>query len=207
MNTTAAAKVKTLAIFGAGPGLGAAVAARFGREGYRVALVARRAGPLEERVAELGRAGVHAAPFPGDLTDIGGIPALVRAIEEKLGAIDVALYAPVTADVAKVHKIDDRKGGDRAIDKDALDVLRREPGRDRRAVRGARRRPSCDSEVRRAVTHQRRRGARRPGACEEARQEGSRDIATTYPLPARAAKMLPPDSPLFSSHTRQRRCL
>jgi short-subunit dehydrogenase len=106
MNTTAAANGKTLAIFGAGPGLGASVATRFGREGYRVALVARRAGPLEERVAELGRAGVDAAAFPGDLTDIGGIPALVRAIEEKLGAIDVALFAPVTADVHFVPAVE-----------------------------------------------------------------------------------------------------
>ncbi|RUW02840.1 SDR family NAD(P)-dependent oxidoreductase, partial [Mesorhizobium sp. M1A.F.Ca.IN.022.05.2.1] len=48
---------KTIAIFGAGTGLGASRATRFGREGYRVALVARRAAPLQERVAELASAG------------------------------------------------------------------------------------------------------------------------------------------------------
>lgn len=106
MSTTTTASRKTLAIFGAGPGLGASVAARFGREGYRVALVARRAGPLEERVAELKRAGIEATAFPGDLTDIGGIPALVRAIEEKLGAIDVALYAPVAAEAHFVPAVE-----------------------------------------------------------------------------------------------------
>lgn len=86
---------KTIAIFGAGPGLGASLAARFGREGYRVALVARRAEPLQERVAELGRAGIEAAAFPADLGQVDGIPALVRSIEARFGAIDVAVYAPV----------------------------------------------------------------------------------------------------------------
>jgi NAD(P)-dependent dehydrogenase (short-subunit alcohol dehydrogenase family) len=32
---------RNIAIFGAGPGLGRSVALRFGREGFRVALVAR----------------------------------------------------------------------------------------------------------------------------------------------------------------------
>jgi len=86
---------KTIAIFGAGPGLGASLAARFGREGYRVALVARRAEPLQERVAELAAAGIEAAAFPADLGKLEGIPALVQAIEQRFGAIDVAVYAPV----------------------------------------------------------------------------------------------------------------
>jgi short-subunit dehydrogenase len=55
---------KTMAIFGAGTGLGSSVATRFGREGYRVALVARRAAPLQELVADLAKAGVEAQAFP-----------------------------------------------------------------------------------------------------------------------------------------------
>ncbi|MET3524004.1 SDR family NAD(P)-dependent oxidoreductase [Mesorhizobium abyssinicae] len=86
---------KTIAIFGAGAGLGASLAKRFGREGYRVALVARRAAPLQERVDELASAGIEAAAFPADLTNLDGIPALVRSIEERQGSIDVAVYQPV----------------------------------------------------------------------------------------------------------------
>lgn len=93
---------KTIAIFGAGTGLGASLATRFGREGYRVALVARRVAPLEERVAELARAGIEAAAFPADLTNLDGIPALVHAIEQGFGAIDVAVYAPVPSDIGFV---------------------------------------------------------------------------------------------------------
>jgi NADP-dependent 3-hydroxy acid dehydrogenase YdfG len=55
---------KVLALLGAGPGLGAALGRRFGREGYRVALVARRPGPLEAVAAGLRAAGVKAAAFP-----------------------------------------------------------------------------------------------------------------------------------------------
>ncbi|NUP09144.1 MAG: SDR family NAD(P)-dependent oxidoreductase [Polyangiaceae bacterium] len=105
MSTTSKTKSRTIAIFGAGTGLGASVAARFGREGYRVALVARRAGPLEERVAELSRAGIEAAAFPADLTNRASIPALIRSIEDKLGAIDVVLYAPVTPEVGFVPAV------------------------------------------------------------------------------------------------------
>jgi short-subunit dehydrogenase len=106
MSTPSKTTKKTLAFFGAGPGLGASVADRFGREGYRVALVARKAGPLEERVAELRRAGVEAVAFPADVTNLAGIPALVRSIEDRCGTIDVAVYAPVTADVHFVPAVE-----------------------------------------------------------------------------------------------------
>jgi short-subunit dehydrogenase len=99
-------KQKTIAIFGAGTGLGSSVATRFGREGYHVALVARRAAPLQELVAELAKAGVEAQAFPFDLTDIAGIPAFIRSIEDELGPIDVAVYAPVALDIAFVPALD-----------------------------------------------------------------------------------------------------
>jgi short-subunit dehydrogenase len=97
---------KTITIFGAGSGLGASLALRFGREGYRVALVARRAAPLGERVAELAREGIEAAAFPADLTSLDSIPALVRSIEERFGAIDVAIYAPVPSDTGFVPAVE-----------------------------------------------------------------------------------------------------
>jgi short-subunit dehydrogenase len=99
-------KQKTLALFGAGPALGASLAARLGGEGYRVALVARRAGPLEERVAELRRAGITADAFAADLTNLAGIPALVRSIEATCGSIDVAVYAPAPTDVGFVPAVE-----------------------------------------------------------------------------------------------------
>ncbi|MBB4168842.1 SDR family NAD(P)-dependent oxidoreductase [Rhizobium sp. BK538] len=106
---------KTIALFGAGTGLGSSLALRFGREGYRVALVARRAGPLEERVAELAKAGIEAAAFPADLTNLDGIAPLVRSIEERFGSIDVAIYAPVPSDAGFVPAVELDAGKLRAV--------------------------------------------------------------------------------------------
>jgi NAD(P)-dependent dehydrogenase (short-subunit alcohol dehydrogenase family) len=88
---------RTIAIFGAGPGLGTSVARRFGREGYRVALVGRRPQPLNALVATLADEGIEAAAFPADLSDLDAIPQLVSAITERFGTIDVVEYAPIAA--------------------------------------------------------------------------------------------------------------
>jgi short-subunit dehydrogenase len=86
---------KTTAVFGAGPGLGAAVARRFGREDHRVALVGRREAPLRALADDLEAAGIDAEAFPADLSDIAAIPDLVTAIRGRFDRIDVAYFAPI----------------------------------------------------------------------------------------------------------------
>jgi short-subunit dehydrogenase len=86
--------VKTIAIFGAGPGLGQAVARRFGREGFRVALVARDRSRLESMASDLGGEGVQAAGFPADLTDREAALGVVDAIQARFGPVDVLEYSP-----------------------------------------------------------------------------------------------------------------
>ncbi|MFC9845127.1 SDR family NAD(P)-dependent oxidoreductase [Streptomyces sp. NPDC060223] len=90
---------KVIAIFGAGTGLGVSVARHFGREGFRVALVARRKGRLDALVAELADEGIEAAAFPADLTDVVAVPALVESIRAHFGRIDVVQYAPIGLDL------------------------------------------------------------------------------------------------------------
>ncbi|MFE3200092.1 SDR family NAD(P)-dependent oxidoreductase [Embleya sp. NPDC055664] len=85
---------KTIAIFGAGSGLGLAVARRFGAEGYRVALVARRKERLEELRAALANEGVEAHTFTADLADHTRLGATVDEIGSALGGIDVIEYSP-----------------------------------------------------------------------------------------------------------------
>lgn len=85
---------RTIAVFGAGSGLGTAVARRFGADGYRVALIARREGPLADLAARLTAEGVEAAALPADLGRPEDIPALVNRIRERFGRIDVVTYAP-----------------------------------------------------------------------------------------------------------------
>lgn len=100
--TAASSPTKTLALFGAGAGLGAALARRFGKEGYRVALVARRPAALAAQVEALGALGIAATAFPADVTDLPALPALVATLEATLGGIDAAVFLPLSPDLAFV---------------------------------------------------------------------------------------------------------
>lgn len=86
---------KVIAIFGAGPGLGASIARRFAAEGFRVALVARRKGRLDALGDQLSAEGIDTAGFTADLSAPNEIPALIEAIRERFGRIDVVEYGPV----------------------------------------------------------------------------------------------------------------
>jgi short-subunit dehydrogenase len=83
---------RSIAVFGAGPALGRAVALRYAREGYAVALVARRRAPLEQAVAELSGMGTTAHAVTADLSDIDTIPALAEQIRGIVGDLDVLYY-------------------------------------------------------------------------------------------------------------------
>ncbi|MCK2218390.1 SDR family oxidoreductase [Actinomadura sp. ATCC 31491] len=85
---------KVLAIFGAGPVLGLSLARRFGREGFRVALVARTSRTLDPLVAELAGDGVEAAGFRADVYDRAQTEAAVAAITERYGRIDAVAFNP-----------------------------------------------------------------------------------------------------------------
>ncbi|MFG3289314.1 SDR family NAD(P)-dependent oxidoreductase [Streptomyces sp. NPDC048179] len=87
--------MSSIAIVGAGPGLGAAVARRFGREGYEVALVARDGRRLDALAGELSGLGVSARGFAADVRDpLALAGALARAAEE-LGTVEILQYSPV----------------------------------------------------------------------------------------------------------------
>lgn len=89
---------KVIAIFGAGSGLGASVAQRFGREGYAVALVARRRNNLESLADELQGRGITALPFTADLGQLSEVAPLIEAIRSTLGRIDAIYYAPASTE-------------------------------------------------------------------------------------------------------------
>jgi len=88
---------KTIAIFGAGTGLGISTARRFGREGYQVALIGRRAHALGMLVDQLMEEGINAAAFPADLAQTSSVPKLISEISIRFGGIDVVAYSPVSS--------------------------------------------------------------------------------------------------------------
>ncbi|MFA4927968.1 MAG: SDR family NAD(P)-dependent oxidoreductase [Patulibacter sp.] len=90
---------QVIVVFGAGRGLGAAVARRFGREGFDVALVARRPEPLTALADELAADGVTARAFPADLSNRRAAQGVVEGIRKEMGRIDTIYYGPVGPEV------------------------------------------------------------------------------------------------------------
>jgi short-subunit dehydrogenase len=70
---------KTIIVAGYGPGISKAVAERFGRDGYNVALVARSADRITAGVKELAAQGIKAEAFTADM----GKPEDIKAVVEK----------------------------------------------------------------------------------------------------------------------------
>jgi NAD(P)-dependent dehydrogenase (short-subunit alcohol dehydrogenase family) len=76
-------------VTGAATGIGRATALAFARHGYAVALVGRRAQPLEELATELREAGGQAIAAPADVTSPEQGADAIAAAVERFGGIDV----------------------------------------------------------------------------------------------------------------------
>ncbi|TFC35606.1 SDR family NAD(P)-dependent oxidoreductase [Cryobacterium sp. MDB1-18-2] len=84
-----------IAIIGAGPGLGAVVARRFGREGFSIALIARNQSKLDAMAAELAASGFTARAYAADVLTPASLEAALARAEAELGAITVLQYSPL----------------------------------------------------------------------------------------------------------------
>jgi NAD(P)-dependent dehydrogenase (short-subunit alcohol dehydrogenase family) len=82
----------TLAIIGSGPGLGSALARRFAREGWSIALVALHQDVIDAGLAELEGFGVHTHGAEADVTDHDAIERAFGSIVDALGVPDVVVY-------------------------------------------------------------------------------------------------------------------
>ncbi|WP_018333996.1 SDR family NAD(P)-dependent oxidoreductase [Actinomycetospora chiangmaiensis] len=85
----------TIAIIGAGPGLGAATARRFGAEGFDVALVSRNLDRARGLAADLAGEGVAAHGFATDARDPAALARTLESITETVGPIEVLQYSPL----------------------------------------------------------------------------------------------------------------
>jgi NADP-dependent 3-hydroxy acid dehydrogenase YdfG len=81
-----------LLVVGAGPGISAATARRFGGEGYAVGLVARREEALAALTAELRGEGIVAERATAEAGDPASLTGAVRALVDVSGPVDVLLY-------------------------------------------------------------------------------------------------------------------
>jgi short-subunit dehydrogenase len=103
----------TIAVVGAGPGVGAAVARRFGREGFAVGLVARNADRLAELSADLDGEGIRTAIAVADARDAAALSDALRALADELGPIDVLCFCPLP-DVGLIKPVTDTSAAELA---------------------------------------------------------------------------------------------
>jgi NAD(P)-dependent dehydrogenase (short-subunit alcohol dehydrogenase family) len=83
---------KVAAILGVGPGLGAAVARRFAREGFAVALMARNEDGLSRIRQEIEEDGGAALSISADATDPASVEAAFGRVREGLGDPEIFVY-------------------------------------------------------------------------------------------------------------------
>ncbi|MEU1194528.1 SDR family NAD(P)-dependent oxidoreductase [Streptomyces sp. NPDC005859] len=84
----------TIAIIGAGPGMGLAIARTFGSRGFDVALISRTKEKLQTLVGRLAQEGITAEAFTADVLDRPSLTAALDAVKARFGGIDVLEYSP-----------------------------------------------------------------------------------------------------------------
>ena len=83
-----------LVVVGAGPGMGASVARRFGREGYDVALISRSEDALSSLGTALQAEGITTGWSALDITDEAALTAAVERFGRRSGRLDVLHFNP-----------------------------------------------------------------------------------------------------------------
>ncbi len=89
-------------VSGVGPGTGAAIARRFARGGYAVAMLARNKKRLDELEHEIE----HARGYPCDVTDEAQLDATIERVRADLGAPKVLVHNAVGGAFATFLEID-----------------------------------------------------------------------------------------------------
>lgn len=87
----------TIAIIGAGPGLGQATARRFGREGFAVALISRTQANVDRLAAELAEEGITTRGYAANVRDPEALRMALDTAASELGPIEVLQHSPVPA--------------------------------------------------------------------------------------------------------------
>ena len=83
---------KTIVVVGAGTGLGNHIAATFGRNNFRVVLMARREDKLKEYVSEMREGGIDADYHVVDCAENASIRVAFEDVRKKYGVVDVLSY-------------------------------------------------------------------------------------------------------------------
>ncbi len=93
-------------VTGASTGIGLALAKRLGREGYAVAMMARRGDVLAAAADEVRATGAQVDTFELDVTNAGAFDAALRVIGAKRGRLDLFVANAGTAEPTPGYALD-----------------------------------------------------------------------------------------------------
>ena len=93
---------KVALVTGAGQGIGRGIALRLARDGFKLALVDLKPGPLQQVVAEITAAGGQVTSLEADISDRDQVYAAIDHAEARLGGFDVMVN---NAGIAQVQPI------------------------------------------------------------------------------------------------------
>ncbi|MHC1481010.1 acetoin reductase [Frateuria aurantia] len=93
---------KVALVTGAGQGIGRGIALRLARDGFKLALVDLKEGPVLSVAAEIGALGGQATTFEADISDRTQVYAAIDHAEAQLGGFDVMVN---NAGIAQVQPI------------------------------------------------------------------------------------------------------
>ncbi len=83
---------QNIVIVGAGSGVSLSIAKKFGQNGFRAILVARRKEALEEYKIELANENISAVGYVGDAGDTDSLNHAFDEIKKREGVVDVLVY-------------------------------------------------------------------------------------------------------------------
>jgi short-subunit dehydrogenase len=83
---------KVCTIVGMGQGVSMAVAKRFGKEGFALAMISRRQSALDRYADQLRSAGIAALGFAADIADPAELKIALDSINNTLGETEVLVY-------------------------------------------------------------------------------------------------------------------
>lgn len=85
----------TIAIVGAGRGLGVAVARKFGAEGFDIALISRSQEHVDALAGDLTSEGHSARGYAASVRDTTTMASVLNQASQELGPIEVLQYSPI----------------------------------------------------------------------------------------------------------------
>src|SRR5689334_7794274 len=88
--------MKTAVITGAGSGVGQAIAIKLAQQGWKVALIGRRADALQDTLKQAGESGKQMLVCPCDIADVKAVDVMAKRVLNEFKDVEVLVNSAGT---------------------------------------------------------------------------------------------------------------